>query len=85
MNTYEKSRTLLMITFIGLETDILFRVFILIPCQTYQLLQALPVESLQLILASTAIVTPIQVVISMVATVLIGLQLPRLGLWRQKE
>jgi len=64
--------------FIGLEADILFRIFLLIPCQTYRLFFGFSVEALQAIWGVAAFVTPIQVAISMIVTTLVGLQALRL-------
>jgi len=58
--------------FIGLEADILFRIFIFIPCQTYQLFYSFTVEALQLIWLTAAFVTPVQVAMSALATVILG-------------
>jgi len=59
-------------TFIGLEADVLFRIFILIPCQTYSLFYGWDVTVLQAIWAAGAIETPIKAAISTIVTVLIG-------------
>ena len=58
--------------FIGLEADILFRIFILIPCQTYRLFYGFTIDVLQIIWIAGALVTPIQVGISIFVTTLIG-------------
>lgn len=47
-------------TFIGLEADVLFRIFILVPCQTYQFFYGWNAETLQGIWAAGAIETPIK-------------------------
>lgn len=47
-------------TFIGLEADVLFRIFLLIPCQTYWLFYGWNAETLQGIWAVGAIETPIK-------------------------
>lgn len=56
--------------FLGLEADILFRIFILVPCQTYRLFYGLTPEALALIWAVPApLITPIKVALStLVAT-----------------
>jgi hypothetical protein len=59
-------------TFIGLEADVLFRVFILVPCQTYQSIYRWDVFYLQSIWGMGAIETPIKVALSTVITTLIG-------------
>jgi hypothetical protein len=64
--------------FVGLEADILFRVFLFIPCQTYRFLFLFSVEELQFIWAAGAFITPIQVAMSAVFTSVIGLQLMRI-------
>lgn len=58
--------------FIGLEADVLFRVFIIIPCQTYQLFYNWDVDALQALWAMGAVETPIKAAISTIITVLIG-------------
>lgn len=55
---------------IGLEADVLFRVFLLIPCQTYRLLE-INVETLIGIWTSAALITPIQVAIAIFASIVI--------------
>ncbi len=47
--------------FIGLEADIIFRIFILIPGQTYKFFYGLSNEVLSLTWAASAFITPIQV------------------------
>jgi hypothetical protein len=58
--------------FIGLEADVLFRIFLFIPCQTYQLFYTFDLGALTAIWTSGAIVTPVKVLLSTIATVLIG-------------
>ncbi|MGQ9624931.1 MAG: hypothetical protein ACUVT9_06130 [Candidatus Bathycorpusculaceae bacterium] len=58
--------------FIGLEADVLFRIFIFVPCQTYRLFYGYDVRVLQVIWAVGAVETPIKAALSMVVTVLIG-------------
>ncbi|MEM2691145.1 MAG: hypothetical protein QXS01_03495 [Candidatus Bathyarchaeia archaeon] len=45
--------------FIGLEADILFRVFIFVPCQTYNLFYGIEVRGLKAIWALGGVETPI--------------------------
>lgn len=59
--------------FIGLEADVLFRIFIFIPCQTYQLFYNYDVGTLQAIWAVGAVETPIKAALSTIITVTIGL------------
>jgi len=61
--------------FIGLEADILFRIFLFVPCQTYRLLFSFTVENLQFIWLLGAVVTPIQVALSVAFTSTIGVPL----------
>lgn len=63
---------LAVIAFVGLEADVLFRIFILIPCQTYRIFYGWNVEDLQFIWGSGAVITPIKVVLSSMAAVAIG-------------
>ncbi|NHJ15255.1 MAG: hypothetical protein EAX95_16360 [Candidatus Thorarchaeota archaeon] len=57
---------------IGLESDILLRIFILVPCQTYWYFYGLSVEALQLLWLGAGFVTPLKVVLSAIATIAIG-------------
>ena len=61
-----------MCAFIGLEADILFRIFLLVPCRTYWLIYGWPVELLQWAWALGAAVTPVQVAISTLVTAVVG-------------
>ena len=63
--------------FIGLEADVLFRVFLFVPLQTYRTIYGLPVDVLQLIWAAGALVTPVQVALSVVVTTVLGTSLTR--------
>jgi len=63
--------------FIGLEADVLFRVFLFIPCQTYRLF-FFTTEDLQFIWLVGALVTPIQVAISVAFTSTIGAQMTKI-------
>jgi len=60
---------LLFYTLIGLEADVLFRIFIFIPCQTYASLFNFPVEYLKEIWMFGALATPIQVGLSSLVTI----------------
>jgi hypothetical protein len=66
--------------FIGLEADILFRIFVLIPGQTYQSIYGLPIEALQRIWVAGALITPFKVAISTSVTALLGSRLARIYL-----
>jgi len=64
-------------TVIGLEIDILVRIFILIPGQVYWFFYGLPVEELQLMWLIAGFITPIKVIVATIATVAIGKSLLR--------
>lgn len=68
---------LLFTIIIGLESDILFRVFVLIPGQTYWFFYGLSPEALQLIWLGAGILTPLKVAIATVVGLAIGLPLLR--------
>jgi len=57
---------------IGLEADILFRIFVLIPGQTYRLFYGLDARSLIPIWVEAAAITPIQVAMSILVTTTVG-------------
>ncbi|MEM1539080.1 MAG: hypothetical protein QXW82_02545 [Candidatus Bathyarchaeia archaeon] len=59
-------------TFIGLEADVLFRIFVFVPCQTYSLFYGYDLSVLQATWAMGAVETPIKVALSTIVTVLIG-------------
>ena len=63
---------LLLGTVIGLEADILLRVFILVPGQAYWFLFGWTVEVLQTIWWGAGFITPLKVAISAVVTVILG-------------
>lgn len=46
--------------FIGLEADVLFRIFLLVPCQTYRIFYGWSIEVLQGLWAAGAVETPIK-------------------------
>ncbi len=64
-------------TVIGLEADILVRIFILIPGQMWWLYYAMPLEILQGLWLVAGIITPIKVIIAAIATIAIGKSLLR--------
>ena len=68
----------LVCSFIGLEADILFRIFLFVPLQTYRIFYGFTVETMRLIWIAGALVTPIQVGISLVFTVLLYSMLNRI-------
>jgi hypothetical protein len=69
---------LLFAAIIGLEADILFRVFLLIPGQTYWLFYSLTPEALYWMWLTAGIITPAKVAIGTVFTITIGYSLLRL-------
>jgi len=68
---------LLFATVIGLETDVLFRVFILVPCQTYWLFYGISVEGLQALWVVAGIVTPLKIIMSALVGLAVGISLIR--------
>ena len=60
---------------IGLEMDILFRVFILVPGQTYWFFYGLSVEGLQTLWWGAGIVTPLKVLIAVIFGLIVGIPL----------
>ena len=75
----ERNKLLLLIftTVIALESDILFRVFVLVPGQLHWILGMTP-EILQEIWMIAGFITPIKVVLATIVTVTLGLQLLRI-------
>jgi hypothetical protein len=69
---------LLFAAIIGLEADILFRVFVLVPGQTFWLFYGLTPEVLSLIWVSAGVVTPTKVALGTLFTVTLGYSLLRL-------
>lgn len=66
-------------TFLGLEADILLRIFILVPCHGYQFFYGWTPETLALMWAAPApIITPIKVALSILATVMVCPSLMRI-------
>ena len=62
--------------FLGLEADVLFRIFVFIPCQTYHFFYGLPPEALVAIWTAPApIITPFKVLLSTFIVTLIGPQI----------
>ena len=81
----KKKLFLPLIAFIGLEADILFRIFLFVPCQTYQILYGFTAEVLQAIWVAAAFITPIQVMISVLITTIVGPYVMRLSLLNQRQ
>ena len=57
---------------IGLEADILFRIFVFIPGQTYQIFYGLDAKALIPVWVEAAAITPIKVAISILVTTIVG-------------
>lgn len=64
--------SLMFYAFIGLEADILFRIFLFIPCRTYSLFFGFTEKELQIIWVAGAIYTPLQVGLSALFTSVVG-------------
>ena len=59
--------------FIGLEADVLFRIFVFIPCQTYRLpFYELDIEALRSIWSLAAVETSIKAAMATIVTVIVG-------------
>lgn len=58
--------------FVGLEADVLFRVFLFIPAQTYHFFYGFDVAALETIWITGAIITPIKAGLSIAASMLVG-------------
>jgi hypothetical protein len=74
---------------IGLESDILLRVFILVPGQTYWLFYGMTPELLQVIWLTAGFITPLKVILGMILTMTLGISLlqilPKLGIYEDKK
>ena len=68
-----ESQSLLIVfaAIIGLEVDILFRIFLLVPGQTYWFFYGWTVEQLRIVWMSSGIITPIKVFLSAITTLMI--------------
>ena len=65
--------------FVGLEADVLLRIFILVPCQGYQFFYGWTVESLVAIWTVPApLITPFKVLLAAFVVTLIGPQIKRI-------
>ncbi|MFW9959730.1 MAG: hypothetical protein ACFFDV_01845 [Candidatus Thorarchaeota archaeon] len=81
LSTMNKSRTrilsstnlkMILATVIGLESDILVRIFILIPGQMYWIYYGMPLEVIQGLWLVAGVITPIKVILAAIATIAIG-------------
>ncbi len=59
-------------SFIGLEADVLFRIFLFIPGQTYRLFYGFDVDALRLIWIAGAFETPVKVALSTIVVLIVG-------------
>jgi hypothetical protein len=73
----KKVLLLLFTTVIALETDILFRVFVLVPGQAYWFFYGWTPDYLAVIWSVAGFITPIKVVLAAIVAVTIGLQILR--------
>ncbi|MHA2405543.1 MAG: hypothetical protein ACXACH_02175, partial [Candidatus Hermodarchaeia archaeon] len=63
---------------IGLEADILFRVFVLVPGQTYWFFYLLTPDALYWMWLTAGIITPVKVALGTIFTITVGYSLLRL-------
>ncbi|MBN2229714.1 MAG: hypothetical protein JW779_08965 [Candidatus Thorarchaeota archaeon] len=68
---------LILATIIGLETDILLRIFILVPCQAYWIFYGFTVEQLQILWLGAGFITPLKVLMATLVGTSIGLYLKK--------
>ncbi len=66
-----KKARVLICSFIGLEADILFRIFLFVPMQTYRIFYGFALETMRLIWMAGAFITPVQVGISLIFTAIL--------------
>jgi len=71
--------------FVGLEADILFRIFLFIPCQTYSIIYGLSLEALQFVWVAGGLITPAKVLVSSVVAAISGPQLKRITQFIDRE
>jgi len=71
--------------FVGLESDVLFRIFLFIPCQTYRFIYAFDVATLRYIWLGGALVTPLQVAVSLLTGSLVDRSIEMYYLGRLKQ
>ncbi len=90
--TSEKRSQLLLLLFtalIGLEADILLRIFILIPGQTYWVFYGLTIDALQYMWLTAGVITATKVTLGAIMTITVGLSLlqllPHIGVPLNKE
>ena len=71
--------------FVGLEADILFRIFLFIPCQTYSIIYGLSLEALQFVWVAGGLITPVKVLVSSAVAAISGPQLKRITQFIDRE
>jgi hypothetical protein len=71
--------------FVGLEADILFRIFLFIPCQTYSIIYGLSLEALQFVWVAGGLITPAKVLVSSLVAAISGPQLKRITQFIDRE
>lgn len=59
-------------TVIGLESDVLLRVFIFVPCMTFSLFYGLTIEQLQILWLGAGVITPFKVLLAVILGLTIG-------------
>ena len=59
-------------TFVGLEADVLFRIFLFIPGQTYRIFYGFNVDALRLVWMAGAFETPVKVALSTIVVLIVG-------------
>lgn len=75
---FEQSSPFAVSAFVGLEADVLLRIFILVPCQTYRFFYGWPLEILVAIWSVPApLITPFKVLLSTFTATLISPQIMR--------
>ena len=76
-NTDQRHKLLLLLfcTVIALETDILFRVFVLVPGQTYWFFYGWTPTELYYIWLGAGFITPVKVILATIVTMSLGHQL----------
>ena len=68
---------LILSAYVGLEADVLFRVFLFVPCRTYSLFYGFDTATLQVIWSGAALITPIKAILSAAITAIVGYPLIR--------
>ncbi len=72
MDTLDSTYLLSVSTIVGLEADILLRIFLFVPLGTYKWLYGFSIEYVEAIWGVSALMTPIQIGIAVPVTVVVG-------------